>query len=188
MKKKMLMKIQSFIFIWIGIPLNFLVIPVYFILQQLKLLNSLFITALFFTACALPFTISILTESLINQPEEALKSAELDGANFFQILLMVILPESIKSIITVGLNSFIVSWTTFIVPFILINSSDKQPVSTAFYEQFSASYGTNLGELAAFAILYTLPIWIIYFISYTVLNKRLFFKNIVQIDVSKFES
>lgn len=182
-KKKWFKSFQNFILIWIGIPLNFLVIPVYFILQRLKLLNSLYVISVFFAASALPFTISILARQFTSQNEDIEKSAALDGANHLQVFMLIILPNSLRSIITVGLNSFVISWSTFIVPFVLLNSSDKQPVSTTFYEQFSASYGTNFGELSAFAVLYALPVWLIYSVLYTVLNRKMFLKNIVYTEI-----
>lgn len=183
-KKQWSKMLQNFMLIWIGIPLNFLVIPVYFILHQLKLLNSLWVTSFFFAACAMPFTISILISQFNVQISDLEKSAVLDGANWFQVFCRILLPNFSRSIITVGINSFLISWSTFIVPFVLLNSSDKQPVSIAFYEQFSASYGTNLGELSAFAVLYALPIWLIYSVSYTVLNRKMFLKNIVYSDLA----
>lgn len=148
-----------------GLPITAIMVPVYMMFFKLKIINSLTSTTLFLIATALPYSIWMMKNFMDDVPVTLEEAAWIDGANTLQTIKKVIFPVIIPGICVVFIFTFSGSWGNFFVPFILINSIEKVPASVSIY-QFFGSYGrVAYGQLAAFSLLYTLPIGVLYFIS-----------------------
>ncbi len=157
-------KILSFILLLSGLPFCTLVIPLYFVLFQVKLLDSLPITALFLTAANIPPNIWILKKYIDSIPVEMEETARIDGSSRFTIFSRILLPQLSPALTGTGITTFINCWGNFIVPFILLSSSDKLPTALSFFQVFSAGDPGLYGYLSAYAVLYFLPVLLLYFI------------------------
>ncbi len=156
--------ILSFILLLSGLPFCTLVIPLYFVLFQVRLLDSLPVTALFLTAANIPPNIWILKKFIDSLPVELEETARIDGSSRFTIFSRILLPQLSPVLTGTGITTFINCWGNFIVPFILLSSSDKLPTALAFFQVFSAGEPGLYGYLSAYAVLYILPVLLLYFI------------------------
>jgi len=156
--------ILSFILLLSGLPFCTLVIPLYFVLFQVKLLDSLPVAALFLTAANIPPNIWILKKFLDSLPTEIEETARIDGSSQFTIFSRIVLPQLSPALTGTGITTFINCWGNFIVPFILLSSSDKLPTALAFFQVFSAGEPGLYGYLSAYAVLYFLPVLFLYLV------------------------
>lgn len=148
-----------------GLPISALMIPTYMIFFSLGWLDSLFFTTLFLVATSLPYNIWMMKSFLDGISGELEEAASIDGASVFQVLTRVIVPLILPGLFVVFIFAFLGVWSNFLVPFILLNSSEKLPPAVTIY-QFFSSYGrVSFGELAAYSALYTTPVLVLYIIA-----------------------
>ncbi|MFD2611189.1 carbohydrate ABC transporter permease [Paenibacillus gansuensis] len=145
-----------------GLPLSAVMIPVYQIFVYFNLHNSLLWTSVFMAATALPVGIWMLKNFMDSIPYELEEAAWMDGASAFQTLTRIMVPLMLPGLFAVSITLFSGAWGNFLVPFLLLQSPDKVPVSVTVF-QFFGQYGmVEYGKLAAFSILYTVPIVALY--------------------------
>jgi multiple sugar transport system permease protein len=129
---------------------------------SLNLIDTYQGVILFFVASALPFSIWLMKNFLDSVPFELEEAAWIDGASTFQGLFRIVLPIAAPGIAVVGVWSFLIAWTNFFVPLIILSTPDYLPASVHIYN-FFGSYGqVNYGQLAAYAMLYALPAVVLY--------------------------
>ena len=85
-----------------------------------------------------------------------------DGAGWLQSLWRIILPLMVPGLTVVFVFTFVLQWGNFFVPFILLQAPESQPASVTIYTFFSQYGQVAYGQLAAFAILYTAPVVVLY--------------------------
>lgn len=148
-----------------GLPITAIMIPVYMVFFQLKIINSLLSTTLFLVSTALPYSIWMMKNFLDDVPITLEEAAWIDGANTLQTIKHIVFPSILPGILVVFIFTFSGSWGNFFVPFILLSSPDKMPASVAIYQFFGAYGSVQFGQLAAFSLLYTVPIAGLYILS-----------------------
>jgi multiple sugar transport system permease protein len=145
-----------------ALPVLALVTPLYAMYASLNLIDTLQGVILFFVGSSLPFCIWLMKNFLDTIPVEMEEAAWIDGASTLQALGYVLLPLVAPGIAVVGVWSFLVAWTNFFVPLIILQSQNLLPASVHIYT-FFGSYGqVNYGQLAAYALLYALPAVVLY--------------------------
>lgn len=152
-----------------GLPITAIMVPVYGLFVQLKLDDSVIATMVFMATTALPISIWLTKNFMDGVPIELEEAAWTDGASPMQSLRRIILPLMLPGLSVVGIYTFIGLWGNFFVPFILLLSQNKQPMSVTIYTFFGQYGQVAYGQLAAYSLLYSLPSILLYL----VLNKRL---------------
>jgi multiple sugar transport system permease protein len=145
-----------------SLPILALVTPLYVMYTSLNLIDTYQGVILFFVASALPFSIWLMKNFLDSVPFELEEAAWIDGASTFQGLFRIVLPIAAPGIAVVGVWSFLIAWTNFFVPYIILQTSDFFPASVHIYNFFGAYGQVNYGQLAAYAMLYALPAVVLY--------------------------
>ena len=107
------------------VPYATLLIPLYVLLNEIGLQNSLVGVALVLTMFQLPFSTFMMRISFEAVPRELDEAALVDGCSSFSALWRVLLPAVRPGLITVGLFAFLAAWNDFMAPLILINDSDR---------------------------------------------------------------
>nr|WP_312866876.1 carbohydrate ABC transporter permease [Streptomyces zagrosensis] len=144
------------------LPLTAIMVPVYGLYVQVELIDSLLGTALFLAATQLPFAIWLMKNFMDGVPIALEEAAWTDGASWLQTLLRIILPLMGPGLTVVTIYSFIMMWGNFFVPFMLLLTPDQLPASVTLFT-FFGSYDTVVyGQLAAFSILYSTPVILLY--------------------------
>ncbi len=154
-----------------SLPMTAVIVPVYQLFIFLKFQDSLVALTFFLTASSLPYGIWMMKNFMDSVPLDLEESAWVDGASTWQGVRKVVAPLMVPGIFTVGIFTFTGSWGNFFVPYILIQSPEKMPASVTIF-QFFGNFGmVNYGRLAAFSVLYTLPVVILYALSQTYMSK-----------------
>ncbi|HWE61703.1 MAG TPA: carbohydrate ABC transporter permease [Chloroflexota bacterium] len=147
-----------------GLPLNMLLVPVYSIYVSYNVIDSLSFAAIFFAATSIPFAIWLLKNFIDAVPIELEEAAQVDGASAFGVLWHIAARLILPGISVTAIFTFINAWSTFLVPYILLQSPNKLPSSITIY-QFEGAYGIPLyGQLAAYCILLSLPVLALYWL------------------------
>lgn len=143
-------------------PPFFLMIPLYIVINMMKLGNTLYGLILAHLAHTLPFSTWILRGYFMSMPKDLEDSALVDGCNRFQTLYRIVFPLSAPGLVTAAIFSFTLSWDDLIFALVILSSSEKYtlPLAIAFFMQGGEVYAW--GELAASTILATIPPVLLY--------------------------
>jgi multiple sugar transport system permease protein len=144
------------------LPITAIMVPVYGLFVQLRLLDSMPSTVLFMAATALPMAIWMTKNFMDTVPLSLEEAAWMDGASGLTALRTVVLPLMRQGLGVVFIFVFIQTWGNFFVPFILLLSPSKQPASVSIFSFFGQHGAIAYGQLAAFSILYSLPVLVLY--------------------------
>lgn len=117
---------------------------------------------LFLVASALPFNIWLMKNFLDSVSVELEEAAWVDGASTLTGLFRVVLPLSAPGIAVVGVLSFVGAWANFFIPFIIFQNPDNVPASVNIFSFFGSYGSVTYGQLTAYALLYALPVLVLY--------------------------
>jgi len=138
-------------------PTILIIIPVFLILKDLHLLNSLGGLTLVYVVWTLPFALWMVMGYLRNLPRELEEAAAVDGAGRLRIIVSVVLPLLAPGVVAAAMFTFISAWNEFFFALVLIQDSDKRTISLTLANYVGAEGLIRLGPLAAGAVLATIP-------------------------------
>ena len=145
-----------------GLPMTAVMVPVYGLFVRLSMIDSMGSTGLFMAATSLPFAIWLMKNFMDGVPVTVEEAAWVDGASAMQTLRAIVLPLIMPGVGVVLIFTFILTWGNFFIPFILLLSPEKLPAAVSIYT-FFGQYGTvAYGQLAAYSILYSVPVVVLY--------------------------
>ena len=107
------------------VPYATLLIPLYVLLRQIGLGNSLVGVSLVLALSQLPFATFMMRISFEAVPREIEESALVDGAGSFDVLRRIMLPSVVPGVITVGLFAFLAAWNDYFGPLVLLTDPDQ---------------------------------------------------------------
>jgi raffinose/stachyose/melibiose transport system permease protein len=142
-------------------PINVAILPVYFVLRQLDLIDNLWGVIVVQTAFQLSGNIMILRGFFTAIPAELQDAAYIDGCTAFDFFWRVLLPLAKPALAAVAALTMIISWNDLLVPLIVLNS-DKLWTLPLGTMQFQGQYGQDLSLVSAFVALSALPTIIFY--------------------------
>ena len=137
-------------------------IPLYRFFAGLGLLNSYATIILVYVAIVLPFTTWFLKGYFDTIPYEMDEAAIVDGATRWQILTRILLPVCAPGIATAAILAAVLSWSQFVVPFILLDDRDLYPVSVGLVNLQSTSDSITTHYLAAASIIAIMPVIVVF--------------------------
>lgn len=139
------------------LPSAALIVPLYVMLGNAHLLNTLTGLILVYLVLTLPLSIWMLTGYFKSIPVELEEAAIIDGASRWGILLRIMLPLSLPGIVVIFLYSFVATWNEFIfaLSFATDMSVKTLPIGLA---EFSTEYDTDWGAIMAASVIMSLPI------------------------------
>lgn len=147
------------------VPYATLLIPLYVLLRNLGLQNSLLGLGLVLTMFQLPFATFMMRISFEAIPRELEESAMVDGAGSFEVLRTILLPAVRPGIITVGLFAFLAAWNDFIAPLILLSDDSKAPLPLAIATLRQQTMGViDYGATEAGVVVMAIPCVILFFL------------------------
>ncbi|WP_330173551.1 carbohydrate ABC transporter permease [Streptomyces sp. NBC_01498] len=144
------------------LPITAIMVPVYGLFVQVNLVDTMHGTALFLATSQLPFSIWLMKNFMDGVPTVLEEAAWTDGASMLQTLARIVLPLMGPGTTVVMIYTFIQLWGNFFVPFMLLLTPDQLPASVSIFT-FFGNYGSVVyGQLAAFSILYSTPVLLLY--------------------------
>jgi multiple sugar transport system permease protein len=152
-----------------GLPITAVMVPVYGLFVQLNLVDTLGGTIMFMATSSLPFSIWLTKTFMDGVPISLEEAAWVDGAGSMQALRRIVLPLMWPGIAVVLIFTFIGMWGNFFVPFMLLLSPERLPASVSIFTFFGQYGEPNYGQLAAYSLIYTTPVLLLYLL----LSKKL---------------
>lgn len=145
-------------------PINVAILPVYFVLRQMDLIDNLWGVIIVQTAFQLSGNIMILRGFFTAIPAELQDAAYIDGCTAFGFFWRVLLPLARPALAAVAALTMIMSWNDLLVPLVVINS-DKLWTLPLGTMQFQGQYGQDLSLVSAFVAISALPTIIFYLLA-----------------------
>ncbi|QYH35422.1 carbohydrate ABC transporter permease [Salinibacterium sp. M195] len=145
-----------------SLPITAIMVPVYLLFVQMNLLDSMPGTIFFMAASALPIAIFMTKNFMDSVPISLEEAAWMDGASAMRALGSIVVPLMRPGIAVVAIFVFFQAWGNFFVPFILLLSPSKQPAAISIYTFFGQYGSIAYGELAAFSLIYAVPVMVLY--------------------------
>ena len=146
------------------LPITAIMVPVYGLFVQLDLLDNMPATVFFMATTTLPMAIWMTRNFMDGVPVSLEEAAWVDGASRMTALRTIVLPLMRQGLGVVFIFVFIQAWGNFFVPFVLLLSETRQPAAVSIYSFFGQHGAVAYGQLAAFSILYSLPVLALYII------------------------
>lgn len=144
------------------LPITAIMVPVYGLFVQLELLDSMPATVFFMATTTLPMAIWMTKNFMDAVPVSLEEAAWVDGASGMAALRTIVLPLMRQGLGVVFIFVFIQAWGNFFVPFVLLLSEAQQPAAVSIFSFFGQHGAVAYGQLAAFSILYSVPVLALY--------------------------
>lgn len=143
-------------------PFVLIVIPVFIVLKNFGLLNSLPGLVIVYVVWALPFTLWMLQGYVAAIPGDLEEAGAIDGATKPRILSSIVFPLLVPGLVATGMFAFISAWNEFFFALVIITSPERQTAPLLLARFVGAEGQVSLGPLAASALITTLPTLIIF--------------------------
>lgn len=138
-------------------PFVLLIIPLFLVLKNLRLINSVPGLVMVYVVWSLPFALWMLAGYVRAVPAELEEAAAVDGAGRLRILVSVTAPLLAPGIVATALFAFVTAWNEFFFALVLLKTPEKQTLPVILTHFIGAEGVADLGPLAAAAFLATLP-------------------------------
>jgi N-acetylglucosamine transport system permease protein len=148
------------------IPLQLGIVPLFFQMKDLHLLNSYWGLLSAYVAFGMPFSIFILTGFFKSLPSALHESALIDGASDFRAFWSIMLPLARPGLITVAIFSFLGAWNEFFMAFMFLSGKGSEHLRTlplglanlTIVSQYRSDWGMAFAGL----VLVMLPTLLVY--------------------------
>ncbi len=143
------------------VPFFAYMIPLYFQLRGLGLLDTLPGAILVLTSTGVSFGTFFMRAFFSDLPLELEQAARVDGASEWQIFLKVMLPLVSSGAGALGVFTFIQNWNNFLVPLLYLPGGEFRPLTTGLY-QFTGGRSLDIGPLAAGTLITIIPVVVLF--------------------------
>lgn len=145
------------------IPFESLIIPIYYQMQSLGLLNTPWSVGFALIGLFMPFSVAWMRAHFVGVPIELSEAARVDGATVWQEFRRVQLPLAGPAISALSILLFLWTWNQFLLPLVMIDDPDKRTMAGAL-GAFQGQYIDALPLLFAASLLVMVPTVVVYII------------------------
>jgi multiple sugar transport system permease protein len=150
-------------------PVILIVIPLFLILKQFSLINTLQGLIIVNVVWSLPFALWMLQGYVMTIPRDLEEAGSVDGAGRIRILTSIVFPLLLPGIIATSMFTFIASWNEFFFALVLIQDPDLNTLPLSLARFVGQEGQVQLGPLAAGALMAMIPSLVIF----AILQRRL---------------
>lgn len=144
------------------LPIIVIVIPLYLLMQQFKMMDSWRGLILLYSGFMLPTVIWIMHSYFLTIPQDLEEAAMIDGCSRIGSYVRVILPLSGPGLVAVAAFTFLSSWNEFFMA--LIFSASNAKTIPVVVTEFSSQFGTDYGLMATGGVIGSIPPLILAFL------------------------
>lgn len=143
------------------LPVQMFIVPVYLLLDRLRLLNT-------FWAIILPpigpaFGVFLLRQFMLTIPDELEDAAKIDGCSPLRFLVQVAVPLMRPALVSLAILTFLGVWNDLLWPMLVITDSKLMPLQPALARIRGEYHGTfEAGTIMAGAFIAAIPVLIIF--------------------------
>ena len=141
------------------IPLQVILVPIFILLKNLGLLNSLW--GIIIPPAATPTGIFLARQYMMTIPNSLIEAARIDGGGEWFIFHRIIIPLAKPIIATIAIFSFMWRWNDFLWPFIVIAQQKKYTIQLAL-ANFVGQYDVDWSKLLSMTVISIIPLIIVF--------------------------
>jgi multiple sugar transport system permease protein len=138
-------------------PFILIIIPLFMVLRDLELIDTLVGLVAVYTVWSLPFALWMLRGYIAGIPGDLEEAGAMDGASRFTVLRKIILPLLAPGLVATALFTFISAWNEFFFALVLIQSPERETLPLTLANFVGAEGQVALGPLAAASLLAAIP-------------------------------
>ncbi|MFF4095240.1 carbohydrate ABC transporter permease [Streptomyces sp. NPDC001834] len=140
-------------------PIILALVPLFFVMNNMDLLNTRHGLITVYIAYSLPFTVFFLTSFFRTLPTSVAEAAMLDGASHTRTFFQVMLPMAKPGLISVGIFNFLGQWNQYMLPTVLNSDPNQRVLSQGLVELAnSQGYKGDWSGLFAGLVMAMLPV------------------------------
>jgi raffinose/stachyose/melibiose transport system permease protein len=143
------------------IPTEATIVPLYYDVRAMGLLDTYWALILLETSGELAFGIFWMRAAFLSAPPSLLEAARIDGASSWNTLWRIMVPFAKPAILTLAVLTFADSWNEFFLALVFTINHTTAPAGLA---SFSGRYTTNTPLVSAGAVMVAIPILIVFII------------------------
>jgi raffinose/stachyose/melibiose transport system permease protein len=157
-------RVFQLILLGLAIPAQATIVPLYYLITQLGLYDTLIALILPSVGFGIPITVLILTSFIRDIPKELFESMTVDGAGQWQILTRLVLPLARPAIVTVGIYEALQVWNGFLFPLVLTGAPKVRVLPYSLFS-YQSEHGINTPAILASVVLSALPVLAAYIVG-----------------------
>jgi len=161
---KMRNPIFSTIVACMAIPIHVALIPIFVMMRNVGLFDSIWALIGPYIAFNLPISVFVMTAFMGQIPKEMEEAAEIDGCSKYRIFFEIILPLSKPVIATLAIFNAINMWNEFVFAFVLTQSIGSRTLPLAIWE-FQGQYTNHVPLMMTVLTLTAVPMIIAFIIG-----------------------
>lgn len=154
----------ALILMGLTVPLQIALIPLFFNLKVLGLLNTPLSLIGPYTAFGLAFGTFVMKGFFETLPIELEEAARIDGAGELMIFARIMLPLTRPALATISIFLFLQNWNEFLFALTFLTEESRRTLPTGIYALLSTEFYGNYPTLAAALVLFSIPVLVLYLI------------------------
>ena len=153
----------AFMYILLGlmIPAQATMLPLFVILQQIKVINTYFALIIPYTVFAIPLGVSIMSGVLYTIPVEIEEAACIDGCNVYHMFFRIVFPLLKGGLVTIAIFTFLSCWNELMFAITFISKEDYKMLTSGVMTLIG-KYSTDWGVVGAGLFITVIPILVFY--------------------------
>lgn len=145
------------------LPKEATIVPLYYQLQGMGLLNTRIGLILVLIGTFMPFAVYWMRAHFVTMPKELAEASSIDGANRWQAFTRIQIPLAVPAIASMCLLLFLWTWNTFLQAIVLMNDPSKRTMAGAL-QNFVGQYTTDVVLLNAGSLLIMAPTILVFLV------------------------
>ncbi|WP_327090071.1 carbohydrate ABC transporter permease [Nonomuraea sp. NBC_01738] len=147
-------------------PVFLALVPLFFVVDQIGLLNSHVGVVLVYIAYSLPFTIFFLSAFFRTLPDAIAEAAMIDGASHTRTFFQVMLPMAKPGLVSITIFNVLGQWNQYLLPLVLLAGDKDKWLITQGIADIStiAGYEADWPALFAALNLAIIPVLLVYIV------------------------
>ncbi len=147
----------------LSIPGVVALVPLFFVVQRLGLLDTHTGLILVYIGQSLPFTVFFLAAFFKTLPGEIAEAAAMDGASHTRTFFQIMMPMAKPALVSVTIFNILGQWNQYMFPLILIQDPDKWMLTQGIAQiSTQAGYQAEWGPMFAALTISILPVLVVY--------------------------
>lgn len=138
------------------LPSSAVIVPLYLIFRDYKLLNTVLGVTIAYTTFMLPMGVWVLWGYIQSIPKDFEEAAMVDGCNGFQAFMRVTLPLAAPGIAATALFIFLEGWNHYLLAFVLTSDTSQWVISLGLYA-FIGQYNIQIEQMMATSVIAAIP-------------------------------
>lgn len=140
-----------------------LIVPLYLVIKNVGLLDSLLALVVTYLTFTLPFTIWLLKSYFQGIPRELEEAALVDGCTWLRMVIRVLLPAAAPGLVAAAMFAFMTAWNDYLFAVILTSSMAAKTVPVVV-AGFATDVTTERTLMAAGGVLAVIPPLVLAFV------------------------